>query len=66
MFHTDIHLLARVALACAPAFGFGFGFERQLRGSPRGQPDLCHRGTAAAVTSVAGTRAGRTLTPAAN
>ena len=24
MFHTDIHLLARVALACALAFAFGF------------------------------------------
>ncbi|MGA2304950.1 MAG: hypothetical protein ABSH29_12190 [Acidimicrobiales bacterium] len=64
MFHTDIHLLALVTLACAPAFAFGF--ERQLRGSPAGNRTFVIGGTAAAVTSVAGTRAGRTLTPAAN
>jgi putative Mg2+ transporter-C (MgtC) family protein len=54
VFHTDIHLLARVALACALAFAFGF--ERQLRGSPAGNRTfVLIGGTAAAVTSVAGT-----------
>ena len=54
MFHTDIHLLARVALACAVAFAFGF--ERQLRGSAAGNRTfLLIGGTAAAVTAVAGT-----------
>ena len=53
MFHTDIHLLARVALACAVAFAFGF--ERQLRGSAAGNRTfLLIGGTAAAVTAVAG------------
>ena len=53
MFHTDIHLLARVALACA--FAFAIGFERQLRGSPAGNRTfVLIGGTAAAVTSVAG------------
>ena len=53
MFHTDIHLLGRVALACAIAFAFGF--ERQLRGSPAGNRTfVLIGGTAAAVTSVAG------------
>jgi putative Mg2+ transporter-C (MgtC) family protein len=52
--HTDIHLLARVALACA--FAFVIGFERQLRGSPAGNRTfVLIGGTAAAVTSVAGT-----------
>jgi putative Mg2+ transporter-C (MgtC) family protein len=51
--HTDVHLLARVALACAIAFCFGF--ERQLRGSPAGNRTfVLIGGTAAAVTSVAG------------
>ena len=55
MFHTDIHLLARVALACA--FAFAIGFERQLRGSPAGNRTfVLIGGTAAAITSVAGTR----------
>ena len=54
MLHTDIHLLARVALACALAFVIGF--ERQLRGSPAGNRTfVLIGGTAAAVTSVAGT-----------
>lgn len=54
MFHTDIHLLARVALACA--FAFAFGFERRLRGSPAGNRTfVLIGGTGAAVTSVAGT-----------
>jgi putative Mg2+ transporter-C (MgtC) family protein len=53
VFHTDIHLLARVALACAVAFAFGF--ERQLRGSAAGNRTfLLIGGTAAAVTAVAG------------
>jgi putative Mg2+ transporter-C (MgtC) family protein len=53
VFHTDVHLLARVALACAIAFAFGF--ERQLRGSPAGNRTfVLIGGTAAAVTSVAG------------
>jgi putative Mg2+ transporter-C (MgtC) family protein len=52
--HTDIHLLARVALAGAVAFAFGF--ERQLRGSPAGNRTfVLIGGTAAAVTAVAGT-----------
>ena len=55
MLHTDLHLLARVALACAVAFAFGF--ERQLRGSAAGNRTfLLIGGTAAAVTAVAGTR----------
>jgi putative Mg2+ transporter-C (MgtC) family protein len=55
VFHTDLHLLARVALACAVAFAFGF--ERQLRGSAAGNRTfLLIGGTAAAVTAVAGTR----------
>jgi putative Mg2+ transporter-C (MgtC) family protein len=54
VFHTDIHLLARVALACAVSFCFGF--ERQLRGSPAGNRTfVLIGGTAAAVTAVAGT-----------
>jgi len=53
VFHTDVHLLARVALACVVAFAFGF--ERQLRGSPAGNRTfLLIGGTAAAVTAVAG------------
>jgi putative Mg2+ transporter-C (MgtC) family protein len=53
VFHTDLHLLARVALACAMAFAFGF--ERQLRGSPAGNRTFALiGGTAAAVTAVAG------------
>jgi putative Mg2+ transporter-C (MgtC) family protein len=53
VFHTDLHLLARVAIACAIAFAFGF--ERQLRGSPAGNRTfVLIGGTAAAVTSVAG------------
>jgi putative Mg2+ transporter-C (MgtC) family protein len=51
--HTDVHLLARVALAGGIAFVFGF--ERQLRGSPAGNRTfVLIGGTAAAVTSVAG------------
>jgi len=54
VFHTDIHLLARVALAGVIAFAFGF--ERQLRGSPAGNRTfVLIGGTAAAITSVAGT-----------
>jgi putative Mg2+ transporter-C (MgtC) family protein len=54
VFHTDIHLLVRVALGCAVAFAFGF--ERQLRGSPAGNRTFALiGGTAAAVTAVAGT-----------
>jgi putative Mg2+ transporter-C (MgtC) family protein len=54
VFHTDIHLLGRVALACVVAFAFGF--ERQLRGSPAGNRTfVLIGGTAAAVTAVAGT-----------
>jgi putative Mg2+ transporter-C (MgtC) family protein len=53
VFHTDIHLLGRVALACAIAFAFGF--ERQLRGSPAGNRTfVLIGGTAAGVTAVAG------------
>jgi putative Mg2+ transporter-C (MgtC) family protein len=51
--HTDVHLLARVAIACGLAFAFGF--ERQLRGSPAGNRTfVLIGGTAAAITSVAG------------
>jgi putative Mg2+ transporter-C (MgtC) family protein len=51
--HTDLHLLARVALGCA--VGFAFGFERQLRGSPAGNRTFALiGGTAAAITAVAG------------
>ena len=54
MFHTDLHLFARVALGAAVAFAFGF--ERQLRGSPAGNRTfVLIGGTAAAVTAVAGT-----------
>jgi putative Mg2+ transporter-C (MgtC) family protein len=54
VFHTDLHLLARVALGAAVAFAFGF--ERQLRGSPAGNRTfVLIGGTAAAVTAVAGT-----------
>jgi putative Mg2+ transporter-C (MgtC) family protein len=54
VFHTDLHLLARVALSCAVAFAFGY--ERQLRGSPAGNRTFTLiGGTAAAVTAVAGT-----------
>jgi putative Mg2+ transporter-C (MgtC) family protein len=54
VFHTDIHLLGRVALACVVAFAFGF--ERQLLGSPAGNRTSALIGaTAAAVTAVAGT-----------
>jgi putative Mg2+ transporter-C (MgtC) family protein len=53
VFHTDLHLLARVALGCAVAFVLGF--ERQLRGSPAGNRTFTLiGGTAAAVTAVAG------------
>jgi putative Mg2+ transporter-C (MgtC) family protein len=53
VFHTDIHLLARVAVACGIAFAFGF--ERQLRGSPAGNRTfVLIGGTAAGVTAVAG------------
>jgi putative Mg2+ transporter-C (MgtC) family protein len=51
--HTDVHLLARVAIACAIAFVFGF--ERQLRGSPAGNRTfVLIGGTSAAITAVAG------------
>jgi putative Mg2+ transporter-C (MgtC) family protein len=54
VFHTDLHLLVRVALGIAVAFGFGF--ERQLRGSPAGNRTFALiGGTAAGVTAVAGT-----------
>jgi putative Mg2+ transporter-C (MgtC) family protein len=54
VFHTDVHLLARVALACLLAFAIGF--ERQLRGSPAGNRTfVLIGGTAAGITSVAGT-----------
>jgi len=54
VFHTDLHLLARVALGVAMAFAFGF--ERQLRGSPAGNRTFALiGGTAAGVTAVAGT-----------
>jgi putative Mg2+ transporter-C (MgtC) family protein len=54
VFHTDIHLVARVAIACGLAYAFGF--ERQLRGSPAGNRTfVLIGGTAAAITSVAGT-----------
>jgi putative Mg2+ transporter-C (MgtC) family protein len=54
VFHTDLHLLARVALGVAVAFAFGF--ERQLRGSPAGNRTFALiGGTAAGVTAVAGT-----------
>jgi putative Mg2+ transporter-C (MgtC) family protein len=53
VFHTDLHLLARVALGIAVAFAFGF--ERQLRGSPAGNRTFALiGGTAAGVTAVAG------------
>jgi putative Mg2+ transporter-C (MgtC) family protein len=52
--HSDLHLLARIALGCGVAFVFGF--ERQLRGSPAGNRTFALiGGTAAAVTAVAGT-----------
>jgi putative Mg2+ transporter-C (MgtC) family protein len=54
VFHTDLHLLARVAIGMAVAFAFGF--ERQLRGSPAGNRTFALvGGTAAGVTAVAGT-----------
>jgi putative Mg2+ transporter-C (MgtC) family protein len=53
VFHTDLHLFARVAIGCAVAFVFGF--ERQLRGSPAGDRTFVLIGGAAtAVTAVAG------------
>jgi putative Mg2+ transporter-C (MgtC) family protein len=55
VFHTDLHLFARVAIGCAVAFVFGF--ERQLRGSPAGDRTFVLIGGAAtAVTAVAGLR----------
>jgi putative Mg2+ transporter-C (MgtC) family protein len=52
--HTDLHLLARVALAIGVSFVFGF--ERQIRGSPAGNRTFALiGGTAAGVTAVAGT-----------
>jgi putative Mg2+ transporter-C (MgtC) family protein len=52
--HTDLHLLARVALGIG--VGFVFGYERQLRGSPAGNRTFALiGGTAAGVTAVAGT-----------
>ncbi len=54
MLHTDLHLLARVALGIG--VGFVFGYERQLRGSPAGNRTFALiGGTAAGVTAVAGT-----------
>jgi putative Mg2+ transporter-C (MgtC) family protein len=54
VFHTDLHLFARVGLAALVAFAFGF--ERQLRGSPAGNRTfVLIGGTSAAITSVAGT-----------
>jgi putative Mg2+ transporter-C (MgtC) family protein len=54
VFHTDLHLLARVALGIG--IGFVFGYERQLRGSPAGNRTFALiGGTAAGVTAVAGT-----------
>jgi putative Mg2+ transporter-C (MgtC) family protein len=53
VFHTDLNLLARVAIGCAVAYAFGF--ERQLRGSPAGDRTFTLIGGAAtAVTAVAG------------
>jgi putative Mg2+ transporter-C (MgtC) family protein len=53
VFHTDLHLFARVAIGCAVAFVFGF--ERQLRGSPAGDRTfILIGGAATAVTAVAG------------
>jgi putative Mg2+ transporter-C (MgtC) family protein len=53
VFHTDLHLLARVAIGCAVAYAFGF--ERQLRGSPAGDRTFTLIGGAAtAITAVAG------------
>jgi putative Mg2+ transporter-C (MgtC) family protein len=53
VFHSDLHLFARVAIGCA--VGFIFGFERQLRGSPAGDRTFTLIGGAAtAVTAVAG------------
>jgi putative Mg2+ transporter-C (MgtC) family protein len=53
VFHTDVHLLTRVALGIAVAFAFGF--ERQLRGSPAGNRTFALiGGTAAGVTAVVG------------
>jgi putative Mg2+ transporter-C (MgtC) family protein len=54
VFHTDLHLAARVGLAAIAAFAFGF--ERQLRGSPAGNRTfVLIGGTSAAITAVAGT-----------
>jgi putative Mg2+ transporter-C (MgtC) family protein len=54
VFHTDLHLVVRVALGVAVAFAFGY--ERQLRGSPAGNRTFSLiGGTAAGVTAVAGT-----------
>jgi putative Mg2+ transporter-C (MgtC) family protein len=53
VFHTDLHLFARVGLAAVVAFAFGF--ERQLRGSPAGNRTfVLIGGTSAAITAVAG------------
>jgi putative Mg2+ transporter-C (MgtC) family protein len=52
VFHTDLHLLARVAVGFA--MSYAFGFERQLRGSPAGDRTFTLVGTVAtAVTAVA-------------
>jgi putative Mg2+ transporter-C (MgtC) family protein len=53
VFHTDLHLLVRVALGVAVSFAFGF--ERQLRGSPAGNRTFSLiGGTAAGVTAEVG------------
>ena len=58
--HTDLHLLARVALGIG--VGFVFGYERQLRGSPAGNRTFALiGGTAAGVTAVAGTTSPQAL-----
>lgn len=53
VFHTDLHLLALVAVGVAVSFAFGF--ERQRSGSPAGNRTFALiGGTAAGVTAVAG------------
>ena len=57
VFHTDLHLLARVAIGSAVAFVFGF--ERQLRGSPAGDRTFVLIGGAATAGHGGGRRAAR-------
>jgi len=50
VFHTDLHLLARVAVGFA--ISYAIGFERQLRGSPAGDRTFTLIGTAATAVTA--------------